>query len=76
MTIAAGTSRRLRQCQLDDWLRANRGRLERESSTAIALELRKLGFYSAKTVTVDIRSGVQKRCSKLGIPFKGSFFIR
>lgn len=70
--VSSGTvSRTARRANLDRWLLSNRGRLEREDATAIALELRRLGLYSPNTTLTDIRAGFHKRCCALGILFKG-----
>lgn len=67
-TSVRGTSRKLRQAELDAWLKENRGRVARESLNALALELQRLGFYSKKTVLADVRSGIYGRCYHLGLP--------
>ena len=56
MTVAANKSRNAQSHLFDEWLKSNRVRLEKQSPTAIAQELRRLGFYSPKTTLTDIRS--------------------
>jgi hypothetical protein len=52
----------------DAWFKANRGRLERETANAIAIELRQKGYYSTKTSIIDIIVSIEKCCARLGIP--------
>ncbi len=51
----------------DEWLQSNRDRIAREELTAIGTEMRRLGFYSAKTSIGDIRASIVKACRRLGI---------
>ena len=51
----------------DEWLQTNRERVERDDPTAISLEMKRLGYYSAKTSTCDIRVSLFKACRRLGL---------
>jgi len=60
-------SRNARSLAIDNWLRANRGRVEREDPTVLAREMKRAGLYSAKTTLMDIRGNIRKHCSRLGL---------
>jgi hypothetical protein len=63
----SSTSRNEKQRRIDSWLLAHREYVERETPTAIARELQRLGFYSEHTALVDIRVGVHRRCLRLDL---------
>jgi hypothetical protein len=52
----------------DEWLQSNRERVTQEDPTAIGVEMKRLGLYSAKTSIGDIRVSLSKACRRLGIP--------
>ena len=62
------SQRRQMQGRRDEWLLANRERLQRESPTAIALAMQRAGLYSARTAVGDIRVFLFRRCRTLQLP--------
>ncbi|MGB8167610.1 MAG: hypothetical protein WCF18_08965 [Chthoniobacteraceae bacterium] len=69
MSAVVPSQRRQMQGRRDEWLLANRDRLEHESPTAIALAMQTAGLYSARTTVGDIRVFLFRRCLTLQLPF-------
>ena len=70
MTTAANPSRNEQSRRIDEWLVRHSRRVEQETPTELAIELRRRGFFSRKTTLVDIRGGLRKRCARLGLTFR------
>lgn len=64
-----GSSRKLREAELDRWLKENKAKVATRHPNAIAKLLRAEGFYSPTVGTGDIRVFLQRRCRKLGLPY-------
>jgi hypothetical protein len=65
--LAPPYSRNHAQHLREEGLHANREGVAREDPTAICIEMKRLGYYSAKTSTCDIRVAYLKACRRLGL---------
>lgn len=59
-----------KQLRREEWIIANRGRIERETLTSIAMSMVRLSLFSRNTGLAFVRVSIRKSCMRLGLPMK------